>query len=185
MLFPDLETPRLKLTQLSQNDAASILTLFSNEAVIKYYDLAAFDNIKQATDLITLFNTRCESGLGIRWAIRLKETNELIGTCGFNSWNEKMKQAVLGYDLLPSYWRGGYTSEAVEKIIQAAFSGQLACADINRIQADTIPGNVGSEALLLKVGFKKEGLRREAGYWKNQFHDLWCFGLIKSDYNGR
>jgi ribosomal-protein-alanine N-acetyltransferase len=83
MLSPNLDPPRLKLSQLSKDDAASVLTLFSNEAVIKYYDLAAFDNIKQATDLITLFNARCESGLGIRWAIRLKETNELIGTCGF------------------------------------------------------------------------------------------------------
>ena len=182
MQFPDLETPRLKLTQLSSNDADAIFTLFSNEAVIEYYDLTAFKNASQATELITFFNTRFESGLGIRWAIRLKESNELIGTCGFNSWNEKMKQAVLGYDLLPSHWRGGYTSEAVENIIQAAFSGQLACTDINRIQADTIPGNTGSEALLLNVGFKKEGLRREAGYWKNKFHDLWCFGLIKSDF---
>jgi len=47
---------------------------------------------------------------------------------------------------------------------------------------DTVPGNKASEALLLNVGFKEEGLRRESGYWKNQFHDLKCFGLIKSEY---
>ncbi len=182
MHFPDLETPRLKLTRLSEKDISSVFDLFSDEAVIKHYDLEAFENSSQASHLIELFNARFEEKLGIRWAIRLKEGNQLIGTCGFNSWNEKMKNAVLGYDLLPAYWRSGYTSEAVQGIVQSAFSGRLPCGVLNRIQADTVPGNNASEALLLKVGFKEEGLRRESGYWKNQFHDLKCFGLIKSEF---
>jgi len=63
-----------------------------------------------------------------------------------------------------------------------AFSGGLPCGELNRIQGDTVPGNSASEAVLTKLGFKEEGLLRESGYWKGQFHDLKCLGLLKSEY---
>jgi ribosomal-protein-alanine N-acetyltransferase len=183
LLFPVFETNRLRLDKLSEEDSGSLFELFSDNSVVEYYDLEAFTELSQASNLIEFFNARFKENAGIRWAIRLKETNQLIGTCGFNTWNPKMKNAVLGYDLLPKYWGVGFTTEAVHRIVQAAFLGDLPCSDLNRIQADTVPGNNASELVLRKVGFKEEGLRRQSGYWKNQFHDLKCFGLIKSEYS--
>jgi ribosomal-protein-alanine N-acetyltransferase len=183
MLFPVLETNRLRLDELTNDDASSIFNLFSNNSVVKYYDLEMFTELSQASNLIQFFHDRFVENIGIRWAIRLKETNQLIGTCGFNTWNPKMKNAVIGYDLLPKFWGNGYTKEAVNRIIQSAFLGELQCGELNRIQGDTVPGNSASESLLLKVGFKEEGIRRQSGYWKNQFHDLKCFGLLKAEYS--
>ncbi len=184
-MFPIFTTNRLRLDKLSKEDTDSIFELFSNKSVVEYYDLEAFTEQSQASNLIELFNDRFDNNLGIRWAIRLKETNQLIGTCGFNTWSPKMQNAVIGYDLLPMFWGNGYTTEAVHRIIKSAFLGELECGKLNRIQGDTVPGNLASELLLLKVGFKEEGIRRQSGYWKNQFHDLKCFGLIKSEYNGK
>lgn len=181
MTFPTLETARLLLTEIQPDDEANLFKLFSNPAVVQFYDLDAFAELNQAANLITLFKSRFDEQLGIRWAIRLKGSGEFIGTCGFNSWSSKMHNAVIGYDLLPAVWKQGYSSEAVSAIIQAAFSGSLPCGELHRIQADTVPGNTASEALLVKLGFKEEGLRRECGYWKNQYHDLKCFGLLRSD----
>lgn len=183
MNFPALETDRLRLSELLVQDPESVFELFSNESVVEYYDLEAFSELSQAQNLITFFRNRFEEKAGIRWAIRLKETNELIGTCGFNSWNPKMKNAVLGYDLLPRHWGVGYTTEAVHRIVTAAFDGELPCGELHRIQGDTIPDNKASESVLKKVGFKEEGLRRHSGYWKNKFHDLKCFGLISTEYS--
>lgn len=183
MKFPKIETNRLLLAEILHDDALEIFELFSNQSVIEYYDLEAFTTTDQARDLIRLFRSRYEASVGIRWAIRLKGTNTFIGTCGFNSWSSQMRNAVIGYDLMPTFRGNGYATEAVHAIIQAAFSGKLACGRLNRIQADTIPGNHASEALLGKLGFKEEGLRRESGYWKNSFHDLKCFGLLQSEFN--
>jgi len=182
MHFPEIETKRLLLSKIHSSDRASIFRLFSDEAVIEHYDLAAFECVEQADELIQLIQSRHESNSGIRWAIHLKEPGGLIGTCGFNSWSPKMQSAVIGYDLIPAFWGKGYAVEAVAKIIAAAFEGQLACGALNRIQADTVPGNSASEAVLRRLGFKEEGLRREAGFWKGRFHDLKCFGLIKSEF---
>ncbi len=182
MNFPELETNRLELTRIRQDDTGAVFDLFSDERVVEYYDLATFSDVSQAKELVSLFSSRFESGLGIRWAIRIKGEPCLIGTCGFNSWNSKMESAVVGYDLMPSYWGRGYAQESVKVIIKSAFLGALPCESIHRIQADTIPGNQGSEKLLKCIGFKEEGLRRDAGFWKNKFHDLKCYGLLKYEF---
>ena len=183
MVFPTLETKRLKLTSLNEDDSEAILSLFSEPDVVKYYDLDVLTQTSEAVKLISLLNTRFQSGEGVRWAIRLKETGQLIGTCGFNSWLPNMRSAVIGYDLQSKYWGLGLATEAIQEIIGAAFKGKLHCSDINRIQADTVLGNVASESLLRRVGFKEEGIRRQSGYWKGQFHDLKCFGLLRSEYS--
>jgi len=170
------------LSALVEDDALDIFKLFADESVIQYYNLDVFEDVSQAIKLIETLQSRFAEGVGVRWAIRLKETNQLVGTCGFNSWNAQMKSAVIGYDLMSSHWGQGITTEAVNSIVQAAFSGELSCGKLNRIQGDTVLGNSASEALLLKVGFKEEGIRRQSGFWKNQFHDLKCFGLIESEY---
>jgi len=182
LTFPVLKTEQLILSEIVESDAHSIFELFSTEAVIEYYDLAVFEELAQAEKLIALFKTRFESGLGIRWGIREKQTNVLIGTCGFNSWSVPMKSAVIGYDLNPKHWNKGIAKEAVSAILQAAFSGLLSCGSVHRVQADTVPGNGASEHLLLSLGFQLEGLRRDSGYWKNKFHDLKCFGLLSHEY---
>jgi len=175
---PVIQTNRLYLDAISDQDIEALYDLFSQKQVVKYYDLPAFTSIDQAHKLRHLDKQRIETGTGIRWAIRLQRGGKLIGTCGFNSWNERCHSAVVGYDLHPNYWRKGISSEAVSAIIEVAFSGQLPCGHIHRIQADTIPGNQASERLLTKLGFVEEGLRHDAGYWKEQYHDLKCFGLL-------
>ncbi|MDN3483782.1 GNAT family N-acetyltransferase [Pseudoalteromonas sp. APC 3224] len=181
MSFPILETERLELNEITSSDVDAIFTIFSNPDVIEYYDTSVFTAKEQAEKLISLFTSRFEKGLGIRWAIRTKTDNLLIGTCGFNSWNANIQNTSLGYELMPSCWGRGYAQESVDAIIKWAFADKLPCGAIHRIQADTVPGNNASEKLLIKLGFKEEGLRRDSGYWKNEFHDLKCFGLLKTD----
>jgi ribosomal-protein-alanine N-acetyltransferase len=183
MVVPLLQTQRLELTEISLDDRTAIFEIFSNEDVVKYYDLAPYKDPGQAEELIRLFSARLEQSAGIRWAIRLKGDNKCIGTCGFNSWSQAMSSATIGYDLNRTYWGQGIITEALIPIIQSAFIGVLPCGDINRIQADTVPGNIASEKVLRKLGFKEEGLRRQCGFWKNAFHDLKCFGLLKSEFH--
>lgn len=181
--FPILNTNRLTLNELSSGDSEVLYKHFSNNEVVEYYDLEVFSSEDQAKSLIQLFQNRFNESLGIRWAIRLKDSGTFVGTCGFNSWNQRMKSSVIGYDISREYWGNGYATEALKEIIKFAYSGTLPCGEINRIQGDTVPGNAASEAVLRKLGFKEEGLLRESGYWKGHFHDLKCYGLIRSEYN--
>ncbi len=55
---------------------------------------------------------------------------------------------------------------------------------LNRIEALVVPGNVASARVLTKVGFQREGVLREYGFWKNRFWDLEMFALLKHTWNG-
>lgn len=94
-----------------------------------------------------------------------------------------MKNTGIGYEFSSQYWGQGYATEALQKIISSAFASQLPFGELYRIQGDTMLGNSASESVLIKLGFRKEGIRRASGYWKNEFHDLKCFGLLKPDFN--
>jgi ribosomal-protein-alanine N-acetyltransferase len=185
IMFPKLETSRLLLTELEHTDACSVFELFSNEHVVEFYDMAAFTTVLEAEQLIQRMRDRYDSKAGIRWGIRLKSSNEFIGTCGFNSWNSAMRNAVIGYELSESLWGQGLATEALIEIICAGFGGKLSCGTLHRIQADTVVGNIRSERLLTKIGFQAEGLRRECGFWKGAYHDLKCFGLLRDEFEAR
>jgi len=133
--------------------------------------------------LIKLVHSIFEKSLGIRWAIRLKSSGLCIGTCGFNAWSEATRSATIGYDLNREYWGRGFITEALFNVIERAFCGHLACKTINRIQADTVLGNIVSENILKNLGFKEEGIRRQSGDWKEEYQDLKCFGLLKNEFN--
>ena len=182
MDFPELTTTRLLLTEIRSSDCASLYSLFSNPDVVKFYDLEPFTDITQAEKLIALFESRFNSTSGIRWAIRTKTSGELIGTCSFNSWSEKMRSATIGYDLKPDYWNKGISTEAIFEILRVAFVGKLPCGPLHRIQADTILGNIASEKVLNKLGFKEEGIRRESAYVKGQYYDMKCFGILLPEF---
>ncbi|WP_405631988.1 GNAT family N-acetyltransferase [Pseudoalteromonas sp. Ld20] len=182
MNFPELETSRLMLTQLSGDDSQGLLDIFSDKSVTKFYDIDTYDSLEQSLKLIEFFNNRFIEGVGIRWGIRRKDTGKLIGTCGFNSWNQKMKNAGIGYELSSKHWGYGYATQALHKIIDSAFSDQLPFGELYRVQAETMLGNGASESVLKKLGFKEEGIRRASGYWKNEYHDLKCYGLLKPEF---
>lgn len=183
MVFPEFDSNRLRLTRITSTDRESLFEMYANPLVVKFYDLEPLNNLAQAETLIDLFESRYRSASGIRWAIRMKNSDELIGTCGFNSWSEKMRNATIGYDLKPAYWNKGITTEGLFKAIDTAFSGLLPCGPLHRIQADTIPGNIASEKVLLKLGFKEEGVRRGSAYLRGAYHDMKCFGLLKPEFN--
>ena len=114
----------------------------------------------------------------MRWAVTLKEdTERLIGTAGFNVWHTWNNSAEIGYDLARAHWGRGLMVEALEPIIDFGFTRMA----LNRIEADATVGNHASSRVLEKLGFHREGLLRQRGYWKGSYHDVWLYSLLTND----
>jgi RimJ/RimL family protein N-acetyltransferase len=65
-------------------------------------------------------------------------------------------QAMIGYSMLPA-WRGrGYVTRAVELLSLWTFAE----TSIARLIAGTLPDNLGSQRVLTKAGYKREGYMR-------------------------
>jgi len=63
----------------------------------------------------------------------------------------------IGYDLKPEYWNRGYMSEALNEVLDFGFNK----LEINRIEAEVMRGNKGSERVLSKLDFKKKGFLKK------------------------
>lgn len=175
--FPQLETDRVRLRKLKLTDAPSMFSYFSKDEVTKYYDLDTFISVKQAEELIERLLYRYEMRKQIRWAIVLKETDQLIGTCGFHAIEEEHWKAEIGYELHPDFWGKGIMTEVIQAAIQYGFNE----IGLNRIEAFYDPENISSARVLEKNGFIYEGLLRKRFFEKGKFVDGAISAIINED----
>jgi ribosomal-protein-alanine N-acetyltransferase len=176
--FPEIHTERLFLRKISLKDAESLFQYWSDPDVTKYLNVNTFRNIKQANNMIRLLNGLYKNGEGIRWAITIKKDNTVIGTCGYNNWFKRSSRGEIGYEIGKKYWGNGYASEAIKEILNYGFKKM----NLNRIEAFTVPEAIPSIKLLEKLGFKKEGLLKEFGYWNGKYWDENIYALLKKDW---
>lgn len=173
-MFPILETERLILREITEEDVEGIFACFSNNSVTRYYGLEKLESIEQARQLVSSFTNNYSVKRGIRWGMERKGTKGIIGTIGFNNMVPKHKRAEIGYELHPNYWRKGYGSEAACKILSYGFREM----GLTRIGAVVFTENEASNNLLLKIGFQKEGLLRDYMYQNGDSHDTYMYSII-------
>ncbi len=101
--------------------------------------------------------------------------------CGAASWDRDNRHIEIGYHILPSLWGQGYATEAAQAIIGWCFEN----LDLHRIQGDCTDGNIGSERVMLKCGFKAEGVWRESCWEHGRFVDIKQFGLLRREFEGK
>jgi RimJ/RimL family protein N-acetyltransferase len=89
-------------------------------------------------------------------SIRDAESDEYAGEIGLYYLEPPTGQAMIGYSMLPR-WRGrGYAARAVRLVAQWAFER----VGIARLIAGTAPENIGSQRVLERAGFLREGYQR-------------------------
>jgi ribosomal-protein-alanine N-acetyltransferase len=182
--FPKLTSTRLILDETKSNDAKTIFEMFSDKEVVEFYDFAQFTDLNQANVLINDDLQKYQSGTHLRWAVRDKVSNAFLGSIGIK-YSDENHSATLSYEFKKSTWGKGIATEALQQVIHFLLQDHSlknhTDKKINRIQAYTMQGNIGSEKVLNKLGFQKEGLLRQHGFWKGQYHDLNIFSILKSD----
>lgn len=179
--FPVLETDRLILRQVTNDDANSLLTYLSDIDVMKYVGLEPFKSIDDALDEISWYQSIFEKGTGIRWGISLKGQGEIIGSCGYLNRAEQHYRAELGFELSKEHWGNGIASEAISAVICYGFEQM----NLQRIEALIEPPNYPSQKAVERQGFIREGLLRSYEYTCGKFDDLYMYSLLKQDFQER
>jgi len=174
--FQSLHTNRLDLIEIKQEHLGDIFKLFSDNKVTQFYNIVTLTNEGEAQKFIDWFQNRFAENVGIRWGISLKGHDNIIGTIGFNNFT-KQHRANIGFDLQANFWNNGYLTEAIKVVTEFGFNK----LDINRIEAEVMTGNIASEKVLAKSGFKNEGFLRQWMYWNNKYYDMTMFSLLQSD----
>lgn len=175
-MFPIIETERLILREIREDDLDRIYEIFSNMMVTQFYGQEPITTKDQALGFISHFKNLHLEKKGIRWGIERRNIKGLIGTIGFHLWSPKHLRAEIGYEILPDYWGKGYAKESILNCISYGFNEMK----LHRIGAVVFVENQNSNKLLEKIGFEKEGILKDYMYQNGQFYDTYAYSLLKN-----
>jgi ribosomal-protein-alanine N-acetyltransferase len=182
MDFPTLTTERLVLRELLSTDAADVL-IFRGDPEVQKYDDPPIHTLQEAIDFIEEMRQACAAQQQQIWAVTVQGNDTVIGLVSLQYWNHHgdwyHRRAEVGYGIARASWGQGIGSEAVRAVVHYSFEH----VKLNRIYAGTVADNFESVRLLEKLGFVREGTRRQHSLEDDGlFHDSAMYGLIRSDW---
>jgi [ribosomal protein S5]-alanine N-acetyltransferase len=119
-----------------------------------------------------------QDGSGARFAIETLQTRAFVGWCSMFRWNPVYRSLGIGYCLDEPAWGKGYATEAVRSMLHWAYDA----LDLNRVEAELDTRNAASARVLEKLGFEREGLRREDCVVAGEVSDSRIYGLLRRDW---
>jgi len=169
--MPVLETERLVLRKLDQDDLKDIIAL--EEVFIEQRG-----GIRAQQFLDYCFREYRERGIG-PWGMQLKETNAIVGNCGFPHIIFKKLCGEVNYYVAPRHRGQGLAPEALKALLKFGFRE----IGLSRIQARCEKGNLSSERVMQKVGMKFEGLIEDAHSSKDPSHKQKLYVIHRKDFD--
>ena len=117
----------------------------------------------------------CE-GQEVYLIIALKESDQPVGYVRINWMDASHRFAWLRFAMGEERGKG-YCKDALQSLIAKLFS-----QGIHRIEAEAYEFNTTSIGLLESMGFKPEGLKRNAHFDGKDYADIVVLGLLQEDF---
>ncbi|MDX9856742.1 MAG: GNAT family N-acetyltransferase [candidate division Zixibacteria bacterium] len=146
-----IETRRLILRQMREDDAEALFGIFSDPIAMTYFGVV-FDRSKMDTWVRKNLEHERQHGFSLRSVI-LKDNGVVIGNCGLETDEIEGRTIVgIGFDFNRSYWGRGYATEAARAVLEYGFS---------RLGFDSIfgwidPQNKPSQRVAKRIGMSLE-----------------------------
>jgi [ribosomal protein S5]-alanine N-acetyltransferase len=173
--LPVLTTPRLRLAHVRPGFEAETVAFFArNREHFARWDPPAPPDFYSTAFWERSIARSVDEFLADR-AVRLDlfdgtvpDSRRVIGRLGFSQiFRGPFQSCILGYQIDATYEGKGLMFEALSAAIAYMFDVQ----GLHRIQANHLPENARSAALLARLGFVREGLARDYLYIGNAWRD--------------
>lgn len=179
--LPVLEGPRIDLRWITHDDASALFEIFGDREVMRYWSSPPLENPASAHALVDQIHEYFRTRGLFQWGIRLRASDELVGTVTLYDVSREHRRGALGFALRRTAWGQGYASEAVATLLKFAFE----TAGLERLEADVDPDNARSLSLLERQGFRREGYLRERWRHLGEVRDTVFLGLLRRQWTGR
>jgi Acetyltransferases, including N-acetylases of ribosomal proteins len=151
----ELETERLVLRNFRNEDKQEFYSIIQDPQLYKTLPEDHMYNLEEVNNIVNWFIYRYDQNtLGdiakFPLVISLKENNQIIGDIGIGNYFKDKTATEVFYFINSTYWNKGYVSEAMEVFMKYIRENKLA----KRLIANIVQGNVASEKILIKNGFK-------------------------------
>ena len=160
--YGPIETERLVLRQLTEEDAADILEFSSDPRTAYWAGMEPMKDLAEAKEAIELGNFFMAEP---QYGITVKGSDKVVGTISVSEDLDMSNrlQTILGYLISPDYEGRGYMSEAVKALCVHLFS----TTRIPRIMVEIRPDNLPSQGVARKCGFVRNAaqVRRRLNHY--------------------
>jgi [ribosomal protein S5]-alanine N-acetyltransferase len=110
-----------------------------------------------------------------------RDDEELLGGCTLSNVRRGVTQCcAIGYWIGERFSRQGYMQDAIHALLPFVFQ----TLGLHRIEAACLPANEPSKSLLIKTGFKQEGLARRYLQINGDWQDHVLFALLADEVPG-
>ncbi len=150
-----IQTNRLLLKEITENDFSSLYDLFTNEEVKKTYLLPDFDNENTFSKTFSHLKKLSAEENGHTAGIFLGE--ELIGL--FHKVEIIGDRVEVGYAIHPHHWNCGYATEVLQAGIRYFFE-----KGFSEVYAGAFKTNLASLKVMEKAGMKKTKMKSSVTY---------------------
>ena len=148
-----IETKRLTLRLMNENDIDTMLKIFTDKNVMKAFNLKSFSRKQMKKWIDRNLKHQNKYGYGL-FSVILKSNQELIGDCGLEHTKFEDKLCVeIGYDFLSKYWNQGYATEAALAVKDYAL--EKLKINSNSICSFIRKNNKASQRVSDKIGMQK------------------------------
>ena len=176
-----LETERLILRPYEEKDLHGYHKLLSDKKNMYYIDDIIVNTLEEAGESLREAIEYNKNGKARRFCIALKETDKLIGGCGYDTKEETPigKIVHMGWFIMPEYQNKGYVTEAAKKVLEFAFL-QDNCV---RVETGCYKENIPTQKVMMKAGFRKEAERIKAAWHDGQMKDRLGYAINRDEYS--
>jgi [ribosomal protein S5]-alanine N-acetyltransferase len=117
-----------------------------------------------------------------RWLVCLVESEAILGSFTIGGIRRGFHEsAVLGYWIGASHAGKGYMREALQLVLRRAFVD----LKLHRLEAEILPENEASRALVRGAGFQLEGVARQFARLGERWRDHERWALLAQDWRPR
>jgi ribosomal-protein-serine acetyltransferase len=137
------------------------------------------DTIRRVEDtraFIRASQTQAAQDNGCQMAMLLE--GRIVGIIGHHGIDWRNRSTSLGYWLAGPYQGRGLVTTACRRLIRHAFDE----AGLNRVEIRCAEGNLRSRAIPERLGFRQEGILREAEWLYDRFVDHVVYGLLAGEW---
>ena len=171
----ELQTERLVLRALCEGDFEVVHSWAGSSQNARYMSWGP-NTPQQTREFLQGAQEGCD------FAVMLKETGELIGSCGIYP-DDDNDTGKLGWILHKDYWGRGFGTELCGELLRYGFEDLR----LRRICAECMVVNVGSWKVMEHNGMRREALRKQA--FLARVDKVWAdvaeYALLASEYWAR
>jgi RimJ/RimL family protein N-acetyltransferase len=173
---PTLVTSRLRLRQFRAEDVDAMHECFADPEAMRFWNRPVHTK-RIETERAVRSYIDCTPSYYRFWAVADSGSDRCLGLVSYHDGHIRSKRAAIGYIINPAHHRQGLATEAVSAMLDFCF-GELG---LHRAEALIDPENIPSQALVEKLGFRREGLLRDHLRVGDAWRSEMLYALLRTD----